>query len=83
MSDGGILELQDVCNKLGSPIQGDTNIIPQTNQPVIDLQSAVQNFEKDLLVSLLPNYPSSRKLAKQLNVSHNTIALKLKKYNLG
>jgi TyrR family helix-turn-helix protein len=83
MSDGEMLELQDVCNKLGSQIQGETNIIPQTNQPVIDLKSAVQQFEKDLLISLLPNYPSSRTLAKRLNVSHNTIALKLKKYNLG
>ncbi|WP_440874344.1 sigma 54-interacting transcriptional regulator [Thalassotalea sp. PLHSN55] len=47
-----------------------------------DWQSAQQLFEKSLLKQLLPHYPTTRKLAKRLGVSHNKIAMKLRKYQL-
>ena len=45
-------------------------------------QSAQQQFETNLLKQLLPFYPTTRKLAKRLNVSHNKIAMKLRQYQL-
>lgn len=49
---------------------------------VTDLPSAVRRFEADLLARLKNDYPSSRKLAARLGVSHATIAEKLKRYGL-
>ncbi len=43
-----------------------------------DWQTAQRRFEADLLRRLWPLYPSSRKLAARLGVSHTTIAQKLK-----
>lgn len=43
---------------------------------------AQEHFEETLLNSLYQQYPSSRKLAQRLSVSHNTIALKLRKYGI-
>ncbi len=56
-------------------------------QPSIDanLKSWAQaqaEFERQLLITLYPLYPSTRKLAERLQVSHNKIAMKLKKYGL-
>ncbi len=45
-----------------------------------DWCSAQNYFEKSLLSQLYPLYPTTRKLAARLKVSHNKIALKLKKY---
>jgi TyrR family helix-turn-helix protein len=53
----------------------------QTNE-VQDWQSAQQQFEKALLNQLYPQYPSTRKLAKRLGVSHNKIAMKLKEHDI-
>ncbi|TKB47511.1 sigma 54-interacting transcriptional regulator [Thalassotalea mangrovi] len=47
-----------------------------------DLHHAHQTFEKQLLQRLLPLYPSTRKLAERLGVSHNTIAIKLRQHGL-
>ena len=45
-------------------------------------EDAISEFESQLLTSLFPHFPSSRKLANRLGVSHNTIALKLRKYGI-
>jgi len=47
-----------------------------------DWNSAQFHFETSLLSQLYPLYPTTRKLAERLKVSHNKIALKLKKYNI-
>jgi TyrR family helix-turn-helix protein len=44
--------------------------------------SAQEKFEHDLLEALYPLFPSTRKLAERLGVSHNKIATKLRKYHL-
>jgi TyrR family helix-turn-helix protein len=49
----------------------------------VDWSSAQQQFESDLLKELYPLYPTTRKLAERLNVSHNKIAMKLRKYGIG
>lgn len=43
---------------------------------------AQQRFEKSLLEELYPYYPTTRKLAERLNVSHNKIAMKLRAYSI-
>lgn len=50
---------------------------------VQDWSDAQQRFEKALLEKMYPQYPSTRKLAKRLGVSHNKIAMKLKAYGIG
>jgi len=43
---------------------------------------SVNAFERNLLESLYPQYPSSRKLATRLATSHSMIATKLRKYGI-
>jgi transcriptional regulator of aroF, aroG, tyrA and aromatic amino acid transport len=47
------------------------------------LEDAVAGFERVLLQRLLPQYPSTRKLAERLGTSHSAIATRLRKYGLG
>lgn len=58
------------------------HILPFDMTKISHWEHARDMFEQHLLNSLYPHYPSSRKLAKRLAVSHNTIALKLKKYKI-
>lgn len=46
------------------------------------LNEAVSEFEKHFLQHWYQKYPSTRKLARQLGVSHTTIAQKINKYKL-
>ena len=52
------------------------------SERITNLGSAVAAFEKKLLGELYNEFPSSRKLAKRLGVSHANIHRKLKKYQL-
>lgn len=54
----------------------------KSNHQFTDWNSALEHFEQQLLSDLFPQYPSSRKLAIRLGVSHNTVAMKLKKYGI-
>lgn len=47
-----------------------------------DWHSAQAQFESDLLKTLYPLYPTTRKLAERLKVSHNKVAMKLRKYGI-
>lgn len=53
-----------------------------SNGEIGDWESAQANFEKQLLTELYPLYPTTRKLAQRLNVSHNKIAMKLRTYKI-
>ncbi|WP_206485335.1 sigma 54-interacting transcriptional regulator [Thalassotalea sp. G2M2-11] len=58
-------------------------VLPQVNQEEIkDWASAQALFESQLLAELYPLYPTTRKLAKRLAVSHNKIAMKLRQYGI-
>ncbi|MDE2369050.1 MAG: sigma 54-interacting transcriptional regulator [Burkholderiales bacterium] len=46
------------------------------------LAEAVAAFERELLQRLLPQYPSTRKLAQRLGCSHSAIAQRLRRYGL-
>lgn len=47
------------------------------------LDDITRRFERSILVQLYRSYPSTRKLAKRLGVSHTAIANKLREYGLG
>jgi TyrR family helix-turn-helix protein len=82
MSDSTMLELQDICSETDIREQSKTLNTTPKKDSIIDWKSAVNEFEKELLSMLYPIYPSSRKLAKRLKTSHNTMAVKLKKHGL-
>ncbi|MDG1733363.1 MAG: sigma 54-interacting transcriptional regulator [Thalassotalea sp.] len=65
---------EDSDSKLHLPINGFDH--------VENWQQAQQNFEYELLTALYPLYPSTRKLADRLQVSHNKIAMKLRQNNI-
>lgn len=46
------------------------------------LDEITSRFERSVLTQLYMNYPSTRKLAKRLGVSHTAIANKLREYGL-
>lgn len=46
------------------------------------LDDISKRFERSVLTRLYRNYPSTRKLAKRLGVSHTAIANKLREYGL-
>ncbi|MGY8870424.1 MAG: sigma 54-interacting transcriptional regulator [Pseudomonadales bacterium] len=78
MSDDDMLEAHDILVD-SKPEQHSDN---GSQSAFGSWEAAQENFEKSLLSELYPQYPSSRKLAQRLQVSHNTIALKLKKYGI-
>ncbi|MWP62878.1 sigma 54-interacting transcriptional regulator [Gilliamella sp. Pas-s25] len=47
------------------------------------LDEMTKQFEKEILLKLYGQFPSSRKLAKRLGVSHTAIANKLREYGIG
>jgi len=47
------------------------------------LDEITSRFERSILTRLYTSYPSTRKLAKRLGVSHTAIANKLREYGLG
>jgi TyrR family helix-turn-helix protein len=53
-----------------------------TPAAVKDWSSAQADFEEKLLSQLYPLFPTTRKLAERLKVSHNKIAMKLRKYGI-
>ncbi|MFT6920367.1 MAG: transcriptional regulator of aroF, aroG, tyrA and aromatic amino acid transport [Cognaticolwellia sp.] len=47
-----------------------------------DWASAQAKFEQQLISTLYPYYPTTRKLAERLKVSHNKIAMKLRQFGI-
>ena len=56
---------------------------PTEEQLPNSFAEAQQAFEADLLRRLYPEYPSSRKLAKRLKLSHTAVANKLRSHGIG
>jgi len=82
LSNGGDIyaeDLQQVLNKFEHNSQ-------KTNDNKLaiikDWSSAQAEFEVNLLKQLHPIFPTTRKLAERLNVSHNKIAMKLREHGI-
>ena len=54
----------------------------KNDNEVGDWASEQANFEQQLITSLYPLYPTTRKLAERLGVSHNKIAMKLRQFGI-
>lgn len=81
LSENDSISAQNVQNVLfdAKDTQQTTSIV---EQGVIDWTDAQKNFERRLLSELYPLYPTTRKLAERLKVSHNKIAMKLRAYDI-
>ena len=60
----------------------DVSVADAPQAAVGSLAAAVSAFERELLQRLLPEYPSTRKLAERLGTSHSAIAARLRRYGL-
>ena len=60
----------------------DVSAVPVAVEEVGTLDEAIGGFERALLERLLPDYPSTRKLADRLGTSHSAIAARLRRYGL-
>jgi TyrR family helix-turn-helix protein len=60
----------------------DVSAAKAVQQEVTSLSAAVSACERELLQRLLPDYPSTRKLAERLGTSHSAIATRLRRYGL-
>jgi TyrR family helix-turn-helix protein len=77
--------VEQVLTKFSQKIQHTQSDIKIDNTlplAVTDWSSAQADFEKRLLSQLHPLFPTTRKLAKRLNVSHNKIAMKMRQYKI-
>ncbi|MBU2870768.1 sigma 54-interacting transcriptional regulator [Colwellia sp. E2M01] len=92
---GNIRQLENVITSAASLLEGDVIEIMHLPLPLYSpehgyleqdfegtLETALKNFEADILRKLYPAYPSSRQLAKKLGLSHTAVANKLREYNI-
>ena len=91
LSHGGDICADDLLQVLNKHAGTHSITLNSNNQPqdseqnidtVIDWSSAQANFEAKLLAQLHPLFPTTRKLAERLNVSHNKIAMKLREHGI-
>ncbi|OSS41226.1 Response regulator of zinc sigma-54-dependent two-component system [Desulfurella amilsii] len=84
---GNIRELENVIEKLiittpKNLIAKSDYLIENIQQPNINPKLILKNYEKELLLSLLPVCKNTRELAKKYGVSQSTIVRKLKHYGI-
>ena len=94
---GNVRELENILFRAVSLLEGDTLNAdhlrlclrpdgaggPAADAPAPDSYAgAFDRFEKQLLERLYPAYPSTRKLARRLGLSHTTVAEKLRRHGL-
>jgi transcriptional regulator of aroF, aroG, tyrA and aromatic amino acid transport len=74
ITDGNVIDTQHI--EIEGHVQIESSLDNRT------LPQAVAEFEKHFIQHWYQKYPSTRKLAQYLSVSHTTIAQKLNKYNI-
>lgn len=79
LAESTIITYEEACALLDENAEK----VVSNESNVEDWQQAQQQFEKALLEKMFPLYPSTRKLADRLKVSHNKIAMKLRAYKIG
>ncbi len=93
---GNIRQLDNMVLRALTELDGDTLSIEQFHLPKLEavasgmasmnidgsLDEIMKDYESQILEKLYQSFPSSRKLAKRLNVSHTSIANKLRDYGI-
>lgn len=92
---GNVRQLKNVIYRALTQLEGDVLTANDVSLPEIEgeitlngeamngtLDEINKRFERSVLTQLYNNYPSTRKLAKRLGVSHTAIANKLREYGL-
>ena len=77
MANQKIIEMDDL-----ELARATTPLPPQDPDEVTTLDQAVADFEKRLLQRLYRQFPSSRRLAKRLGISHSAIAMRMRRYDI-
>jgi transcriptional regulator of aroF, aroG, tyrA and aromatic amino acid transport len=93
---GNIRQLRNVLLHAMTQIDADVMTIDDVQLPEIEntqfmseesidgsLDEIMKRYESGILHNLYRSYPSTRKLAKRLDVSHTAIANKLRDYGIG
>lgn len=75
--EGGVLHAYDIALP---ELEGEIALNSEAMNGTLD--EINKRFERSVLTQLYNNYPSTRKLAKRLGVSHTAIANKLREYGL-
>ena len=81
-SETATTNLSDANTPTTTPPHHRTDIITDA-LAAPDFATGMTMIEREMLTRLYPDYPSSRKLAERLGVSHTSIANKLRKYGIG
>lgn len=76
--EGGMLTVEDVQ----LPENESMTLISEENLDG-SLDDIMKRYESGILTNLYRSYPSTRKLAKRLGVSHTAVANKLREYGIG
>ena len=84
LNEGGDISSKDISVALAQFKQPEVTSQVENKMPIeiIDWASAQARFEQQLLTDLHPFYPTTRKLAERLKVSHNKIAMKLRQFGI-
>lgn len=80
-----------LAQREGNQLRAQDILLPEFNASTVhsedttlngSLEEIIQRFERSVLIQLYRDYPSTRKLARRLNVSHTAIANKLRDYDI-
>ncbi|ARD43267.1 sigma 54-interacting transcriptional regulator [Colwellia sp. PAMC 21821] len=84
LNEHGNISVQDISVALAQFKQkeGTKTAEFKVETEVKDWASAQAKFEEQLITALYPYYPTTRKLAERLKVSHNKIAMKLRQFGI-
>ncbi len=74
--------IKQALTKFSQEESGLEEVATTTPSVIKNWESAQEEFEQRLLSQLYPLFPTTRKLAQRLQVSHNKIAMKLRKYGI-
>lgn len=92
---GNVRELENTLNRAlslleGNELNSEHLQVPSSTETITfmpkdfegSLEQEVKRYEKEVLARLYPHYPSTRQLAKKLQLSHTAIANKLREYGI-
>ncbi|WP_085299481.1 sigma 54-interacting transcriptional regulator [Cognaticolwellia mytili] len=82
LNGGENISSQGISIALAQFTQNETSIDAVIENEVSNWASAQAQFERKLITELYPHYPTTRKLAERLQVSHNKIAMKLRQLDI-